>query len=175
MTPGLQCHLSQLTPQRPGPARPVPKPQRPSPGLSQQAQRLVEFIPLCHVHQDAGKGKKGCWVLKFLIHAATKTHVLVGEKEVPEHSHLLMFSMSPCSVMMFRSPSISSRALWYLCAQSSLWWNISSSAADCTCGKQPRAKRLLPDQPQLSQRRPSAAQAPPSRRLQSQHQEQNTC
>lgn len=72
------------------------------------------------------------------------------EKEVTEHSHLLMFSMSPCSVMMFRSPSISSRALWYLCAQSSLWWNISSRAADCTCRQQPHAKRLLPDQTQLS-------------------------
>lgn len=115
------------------------------------AKRSLLCPPRC------SQRKKGCWVLKFLIRAARKTHGLVGEKKVTEHLHLLMFSMSPCSVMMFRSPSISSRALWYLCAQSSLWWNISSRAADCTCRQQPRAKRLLPDQTRLSQHGPSAA------------------
>jgi len=41
--------------------------------------------------------------------------------------------MSAVSVIIKDRPSISSKALWYRSTEVSPWWNISSSAAVCTC------------------------------------------
>lgn len=49
--------------------------------------------------------------------------------------HLWTFSISAGSCSILVSPSSSRAALWYRYVMSSVCWNISSRAADCTCNQ----------------------------------------
>lgn len=58
--------------------------------------------------------------------------------------HLCTFSISAGSCSILVSPSSSRAALWYRYVISSVCWNISSRAADCTCNQSGQSASQTP-------------------------------